>query len=279
MKQQRGPYQRRSGEPMFNIPAFLLGLMVLLSAIHGARHFISPEADFEYVLQLGFIPALWSDASDPDKSEETIRLFAEGGVSEERMTRANYAAFVLKYVSPQPWTFVSYGFLHGSIEHLLLNLAWLLVFGSVIMRRCGLLRFSLLYMSALISGAVVHMLSEPNSLIPLIGASAGISGLMAASLWFLFPLHDSLHNTPLRFGADMHRAPRQSLQQILANKSALIFILIWIVTNYAFGAGSHFFGLTDQSIAWQAHMGGFLAGFVLFPLVDVASKEQDFRIP
>jgi membrane associated rhomboid family serine protease len=56
--------------------------------------------------------------------------------------------------------------------------------------------------------------------------------------------------------------------QLVQNRAALAFILIWFATNWLFGAGVVTFGGMEESIAWQAHVGGFLAGLLLFPLVD-----------
>jgi membrane associated rhomboid family serine protease len=47
-----------------------------------------------------------------------------------------------------------------------------------------------------------------------------------------------------------------------------IFLAIWLVTNFIFGAGAQDFGLSDAPVAWLAHIGGFAVGLVLFPLFD-----------
>ena len=59
-----------------------------------------------------------------------------------------------------------------------------------------------------------------------------------------------------------------SLRGVFVERRALIFLGIWLVTNFIFGAGAQTFGLSDAPVAWVAHVGGFFAGLLLFPLFD-----------
>jgi membrane associated rhomboid family serine protease len=68
--------------------------------------------------------------------------------------------------------------------------------------------------------------------------------------------------------------PAASLGQVFVERRSLIFILIWSGTNLIFGAGAQIFGFSDMPVAWIAHLGGFVAGLVLFPLFD-----RPFRAP
>ncbi len=68
--------------------------------------------------------------------------------------------------------------------------------------------------------------------------------------------------------------PAASLSRVFLERRSLIFILIWFGTNFIFGAGGQMLGFSDMPVAWVAHVGGFVAGLVLFPLFD-----RPFRAP
>ena len=61
---------------------------------------------------------------------------------------------------------------------------------------------------------------------------------------------------------------------MFADRRAMIFLGIWLVTNFIFGAGAQTFGFSDTPVAWLAHVGGFFSGLLLFPLFD-----RPFRAP
>ena len=85
------------------------------------------------------------------------------------------------------WTFVTYAFLHGDLNHLVFNSIWLLAFGSPVARRFGTWRFLVFFApSAAAGGALVHLATHFGQLLPMIGASAAISGAMAAVTRFVF---------------------------------------------------------------------------------------------
>ncbi len=65
-----------------------------------------------------------------------------------------------------------------------------------------------------------------------------------------------------------------SLSGVFVERRALIFLAIWFGTNFIFGAGAQTFGLSDMPVAWVAHVGGFVAGLLLFPAFD-----RPFRPP
>jgi membrane associated rhomboid family serine protease len=72
-----------------------------------------------------------------------------------------------------------------------------------------------------------------------------------------------------------YRLPALPLRQTLQDKRVLTFIIFWFVTNFLFGIAAQPLGLTDGGIAWEAHVGGFLAGLLLFSWFD--PKPSDWR--
>ncbi len=62
--------------------------------------------------------------------------------------------------------------------------------------------------------------------------------------------------------------PAATLRELLTDRRALVFIAIWMVTNFVFGAGAQTLGATGGPVAWIAHVGGFVTGLAVFPLFD-----------
>jgi membrane associated rhomboid family serine protease len=149
--------------------------------------------------------------------------------------------------------FVSHAFLHVDLVHLAFNSLWFVVFGSIVARRTGTWRFLALFLATAMAGGLVHVLVYPESLVPVIGASGAVSGLVGASLRFI-----------LRGGGNLEDAP---LMPLFAPK-LMAAVLVWSVLNFVLGT----IGFTPEGfgalIAWEAHMGGFLVGLLLLPFLD-----------
>jgi membrane associated rhomboid family serine protease len=97
---------------------------------------------------------------------------------------------------------------------------------------------------------------------PMIGASASVSGTMAAAIRFAFVKGSFLSFS--RGDADAAaRVPALSLMRALRNPRVLGFLAVWFGVNIVFGIGSIAIGADGASVAWQAHIGGFFAGLLL----------------
>lgn len=101
----------------------------------------------------------------------------------------------------------------------------------------------------------------------MIGASAAVSGMMAAAIRFAFQ-HGSFLSFRRGDTEAAARVPALSLMRSLQNSSVLGFLAVWFGLNIITGLGAIAIGASAQSIAWQAHIGGFIAGLVLFSLFD-----------
>jgi membrane associated rhomboid family serine protease len=167
------------------------------------------------------------------------------------------------------WSVVSYALLHANWMHVGVNLVWFLAFGTPVARRFGTLRFLLFCAVTAAAGAGAHYLSHPDGIMPLIGASATVSGAMAAAMRFAVSPGGILaggRGAGGRGAGDHH--PAESLLDSLKNPQLLIFIAIWFALNLLFGLGVSVPGADGAEVAWQAHVGGFLAGLLLFGLFD-----------
>ena len=242
----------RPREPVLNLPGPLTAVLVILVAVHLFRLILPAESDFWMIFTFGFVPARY-DATYADR-------FAEYGGS-----------------AAQVWTFVTYSFLHADFTHLAFNVLWILPFGSAVARRFGAIRFFLFLAVASAGGAVAHLLTHAHELAPMIGASAAVSGAMAAAIRFAFGRGGFLSFR--RGDAEAAaRVPALPLFQALRHPRVIAFLAIWFGINIIFGLGSAPFTGPSQSVAWQAHIGGFFAGLLLFSLFDPvppASRRQD----
>jgi len=124
-----------------------------------------------------------------------------------------------------------------------------------------------------IGGALVHLATHTHEPVPMIGASAAISGAMGAAIRFAFSSRGFIS---FRNAANDNAAlaPAEPLFRALQRPPVLAFLLIWFGVNIVFGVGSLPINGQSQSIAWQAHIGGFLAGLVLFSLFDPVPRRS-----
>jgi membrane associated rhomboid family serine protease len=257
--------QPSAREPIFNLPLVVALSILVLVAIHTVRMlFLSVEADFQLVIDWAVIPARWAVAYGGVDQQEVIRLIQEGTSDEAREPLADLARYIVGDGEGRPWTALTYAFLHGSWLHVILNGIWLAAFGTPIARRCGAGRFLVLSALAAIGGAVLYAVMNPMQVIPMIGASGAVSGLMAAASWFIFAPVGWHWEGRL---TEPHERPRQPIGDLIRNRPFVIFLIVWFGTNYLF-AFIQPIGLTDGSVAWEAHVGGFLTGLIIFPWLD-----------
>lgn len=140
----------------------------------------------------------------------------------------------------------SYMFLHGGFLHFIGNMWFLYIFGDNVEEHFGSLRFLGFY---LISGTVsgfFHFLLNPVSMVPTIGASGAIAGVMGA-YFLLFPKSRILTLIPIIIIPWFVEIP------------AFIFLGFWFFIQFLNAAGSG----AGSGIAWWAHIGGFIAGLAL----------------
>jgi len=259
------PYPPRVREPILNLPAAItLGVLGLVG-IHALRLLLSEDTDFQLIIDWAVVPARWAVAYGGARIQEVIGALNQGDVSEEALSPlVALARYVLADGEGRPWTALTYALLHGSWAHVLINSVWLSAFGTPIARRCGAARFFLLSAAAAIGGAVLYAYVNPLQILPMIGASAAVSGLMAGASWFIFSpagWHPEGRIT------QPHERPREALGDMIRNRQVLVFLGVWFAANYVF-AFVQPVGVTDASIAWEAHVGGFLVGLAIFPLID-----------
>jgi membrane associated rhomboid family serine protease len=147
---------------------------------------------------------------------------------------------------PEPLTLLTSLFLHGSLFHLIGNMLFVWVFGDNVEDAMGHGRFLAFYLACGAAAGLAHAYANPESTRPLIGASGAVAGVVAAylllyprvKLWGLF-----LGGIPLKV-------------------PAMAAIGLWVAVQLFAAAMS-----SEEGIAWYAHLGGFVAGLVLTPVL------------
>jgi membrane associated rhomboid family serine protease len=146
--------------------------------------------------------------------------------------------------------FVSYMGLHGSWAHLIINCLWLLAFGPIVARRFGNLLFLFFFLVCGLAAAACYLAFNWGSPVPVVGASGAISGLMAGALRML----------P---GQAPWVTPSEAPLAPFLSRQILMFTLVWAAINVMTAVTGFGVGGESGLIAWQAHLGGFLAGLLL----------------
>lgn len=135
-------------------------------------------------------------------------------------------------------------FMHGGFMHILGNMYFLFIFGDNVEDKLGHGRYLLIYIMFGVAAAVSQIVMFPNSVIPMVGASGAVAGVMGAYLVF-YP-----------------KAKVKTLVIIIifitvVNIPAFVFLLLWFFFQFLNGTAGG-----GGNIAWWAHIGGFIAGLI-----------------
>jgi membrane associated rhomboid family serine protease len=169
---------------------------------------------------------------------------------------ASYAIIpreLVTMVSTEYFTLLTSQFLHGGWLHLLGNMLYLWIFGDNIEEQLGHLRFLLFYLLTGLIAGLAQVIIEPASVIPIVGASGAIAGVLGGYL-MLYPLARVSTFIPIFIF-------------IRVELPAILVLGFWFITQFFNGVAS--IGMpteTGGGVAFFAHIGGFIAGFVLVRL-------------
>ncbi len=145
---------------------------------------------------------------------------------------------------PEPLTLITYQFLHGGWMHLISNMLFLWVFADNVEDAFGHFGFLIFYLLCGVAAGLLHTLIEPQSGAPLIGASGAVSGVLASYLLLY---------------------PRARVWILLFFRIPLPISAFWALSGwFVLQLVSAFISSADDmTVAWWAHIGGFLTGLVL----------------
>ena len=176
------------------------------------------------------------------------------GVIPARLLEGGTLPVNLQWVSAE-MTVITSMFLHGGFFHLAGNMLYLWIFGDNVEDILGKVPFVLFYLACGIIAVFTQAIPEPDSTIPMIGASGAISGILGAYVVF-FPKHKVRVVIPFGFFIQILRLP------------AFVVLLFWFILQLINSAGAG----TGGGVAFRAHIGGFVAGLVLGPIVAVLTR-------
>ena len=230
-----GPQAR---EPIFLLPGAITALTGVLVAIHLASTLVlNPDGQLQLLFWFAFQPY-----------------------------RIVLAGVDPSIAVPLLWTPFSHAFLHAGWDHLLINAAWLVIFATPVVRRYGAGPMLALFLISAAGGAALFAATTLYSQVYLIGASGGVAGLTGAAIRFMFqPILVGRHpETGERIVLGRQLA---SIAGVFRNPRSCWFTLIWLALNAAVPLVPLLTG-SSLAIAWQAHLGGFAAGFLLVGLFE-----------
>jgi membrane associated rhomboid family serine protease len=190
---------------------------------------------------------LWQRSLDSDDSRRAVA--ALGAIPAVLLTDARLP-MDLQWIPRYGSLFTSM-FLHGGWPHLLGNMLYLWIYGDNVEDCMGHARYLVFYLLCGIAAILAQALSEPHSAYPIIGASGAISGVLGAYL-LLFPRAKVLTLVLLPFFFTTLRLP------------AMLLLLLWFAVQLLSDLAGQDGG---SSVAFRAHIGGFLTGMLLVPLL------------
>ena len=160
------------------------------------------------------------------------------------------------YATPLPvyFNFLSSMFMHGGFMHLFGNMLFLFIFGDNLENLIGHVRYAVFYLICGFGAAAAQVMMSPDSIIPMLGASGAISGVMGGYV-LLFP----------------SRKVTVILFRFLTTVPAFIAIGIWIVYQLVLGYMSDPAG---GGVAYSAHLGGFIAGLALIKIFAIGRSSS-----
>lgn len=240
-------------EKILNLPEAISGLLVSIIAIQAFVALAPPGVVAPFYEAFAFIPLRLSYLMAPKYVLDALGPNTlDGGAGAQIAAMLDSGPLV--YATP-----LTYAFLHGGWTHVMVNGLTLTAFGPPVARRLGGPVFFLFYSACAVAGALTHFAIHPLDAAPVVGASAAISGTMGAIVRFAF--------TPRARGGysglNGKEARTPPLAQLGGNKQALLFLIVWFGVNLLLGAFPEAAG-SNEPIAWEAHMGGFLFGLATF---------------
>jgi len=188
---------------------------------------------------------LWQSSLGPEGNQAAV--FSLGVIPAVLLDKVQLPAELA--VIPAGLTVFTSMFLHGGFMHLAGNMLYLWIFGNNVEDSMGHVRFVIFYLICGVAAVAGQTLQNPDSQIPMIGASGAISGVLGAYL-LLYPHAKVLVAIPLGF-----------FMHLIRIKAAWVlgfwFLLQLVSSAMTSGEGG--------GVAWFAHIGGFIAGMALIP--------------
>jgi hypothetical protein len=222
----------RDDIPTRTFPFFTILFIIINAAVFLFQVTLTDKGSWIFIHRFGTIPAALIHFSDPFPNDH-----------------------LSVFITP-----VTGLFLHGGFIHLAGNMLFLWIFGNNIEDILGHIRFVIFYLLCGFMATGLHILTEPNSVIPLVGASGAIAGIMGAYL-ILYPRARILTMILI------------VIYPVFVWIPAVFFLVIWFLFQVLNATGS-----ASGNVAWAAHVGGFITGIVAIRLW-IGSRRKRLRQP
>lgn len=222
---RNGNWQAAKPPPAFNVPAIVLAVIGVLVFVHVGLWLLGDDWQVWSLYALSLIPV--------------------------RFTIPGYPMIP----GSQYWSLATYMLLHGSWTHLIFNAIWLLIFGTPVARYLGNMRFLAVALVSGVFGGLCSLALHWGQETIIVGASGAVMGLMGAAI-------------PLMYGERLAQGGWRpaTIGELLTNRRALVFTAV-VLAITLFSGGTGWTGnsfMAEGSIAWEAHIGGFIAGLIAF---------------
>ncbi len=224
----------RTSFPIINIALIVANVLVFV-ILQGLG------SNDRFTFAFSTVPAEILSGSDIVSADRVVQMETVVGVQEVRIPGLQETPI------PVYLTLLTSMFMHGGIAHLLGNMWFLWIFGDNIEHDLGKIRYLIFYLTTGLLASLAHVFlntSGPSSLIPSLGASGAISGVMGAYL----VLHPRRRVVVL-------------LLHFVTEVPGIVAVGLWFVFQIISGIGM--LGGEDTGVAYGAHIGGFIAGAVL----------------
>ena len=240
--------------PFVTLLLILLNVFFYWSSVdQGVQHYV------ETVYEWGFIPARLTQIGEQQPLEVPVEFEVDGKgfVLEASLSKAPEDVYP---------TFISMMFLHGGIFHLMSNIWMLWVFGDNIEDRLGRLFYLLFYLLGGVIAVFSQWAVDPQSTTPVIGASGAVAAVLGA---YIVTYPNAKVKTLIFIGIPFFLDLR-----------SYIVLGIWFLIQVIAGVqGLMAPAAVEVSVAFWAHIGGFVAGVIMMPILTVGAEppEKDWR--
>jgi membrane associated rhomboid family serine protease len=234
-------------QPFVRMPIVVLIVIGIMVLIHGFLQFSGQSIENFATFAFAFIPARFASQAFPQLQGSAY------------------------------WSMLTYGFLHADWTHVLFNSVWLLIFSKPVALRLGSWRYLLLLAISIVVGALGGLIVHHGEFVVMVGMSAGVSGMIAAAIPIMYAqnFHEAQLSKP-----HMHQLVPLTWKEIMIHKQALAFTAMWVGLTVFTATSQYLTGtafLEERVVAWEAHVGGFIAGFFAFYLLDKTRAKVAFQ--
>lgn len=233
-------------EKLINLPTVVLVFIGVLAAIHLGLQFIKPVDRTWVEFAFAFNPARFGATPFPQISGSAY------------------------------WSMLTYGFLHSDWIHLASNSLWLAIFSKPVATWLGTWRYLVILVSSVIAGAVAGLIVHWGQNLAMVGASAGVSGILAAAIPVMYGTTDRKPGEPEGL---FYRFRPLTLREMFTNQRALTFTIMWLGLTMITATSQYMTGtafLEERVIAWEAHLGGFVMGLIAFYILNRKTISPQF---